>query len=77
MPFRIAHFGEMYDRGVWLAPWLGDNGEFILVAVNSRRRKVAEEIIPAGADHAAAAERLYEALDRDEPEARANLKIVS
>lgn len=76
MPYSVAQFGEMYERGVWLAPWLGDNGEFILVAVTSRRRKVGEETIPAGADHAAAAERLYELLDRVEPEARAHLRVV-
>jgi hypothetical protein len=76
MHFRVAQFGEMYERGVWLAPWLGDNGEFILVAVTSRRRKVAEETVPLAADHAAAAARLYEILDRIEPESRANLKVV-
>jgi hypothetical protein len=76
MIFRIPSFGEMYGRGVWLSPFLGEHGEFVLVAVTSRKRRIAEELVPTGSDHVAAAERLYDLLDAHEPESRANLRVV-
>ncbi len=70
MRYRIADFGEMYGRGVWLSPFLSERGEYILVAVTSQRRMVAQETIPVGADHAAVAEQLWDLLERIEPEDR-------
>lgn len=55
---------------------MGEHGEIVLVAVSSRRRKIAEVTIAAGADHLEAAERLLDDLEAADPDPRAKLKII-
>jgi hypothetical protein len=54
-------------RGVWLAPWFGDHGELVLVAITSDHRKLEELTIPLGADHVRAADELWDRLEAMDP----------
>lgn len=55
-------------RGVWVAPWIGPNGEFVLIAI-TRERKLACEprVIPVGANHVAAGDELWDLLEAADP----------
>jgi hypothetical protein len=67
--------GLGFGRGVWMAPWLGPNGETILVAVTRDRKLIGEPaFVPAGGNHVKAADDLWERLDADDP--IPNLKLV-
>jgi hypothetical protein len=57
-----------FGRGVWLAPWVGPNGEAVFVAV-TRERKLAGEplLVPRGANHMRASDELWARLDADDP----------
>jgi hypothetical protein len=37
---------ELISRGVWMAPYLGENGEIIVFSVRRDRRRVEERAIP-------------------------------
>lgn len=64
----MRHAMVGFGRGVWQAPWMGPNGETILVAVNRDRRQVGAEImIPLGGAHHAASDELWARLERDDP----------
>ena len=67
--------GEAFGRGVWMAPWVGPNGETILVAV-TRERKLAGDpvLVPLGGNHVNAGDELWARLDEDDP--MPNLKLV-
>lgn len=54
-------------RGVWVAPWMGPNGETILVAVKRDDRLVAERMLSFGDDHVQASDELWRALERADP----------
>lgn len=73
---RVAKLGEGVGRGVWIAPWLGKDGEQILVAVTSQRRCIARREVAAGANHVDAAEQLLDLLDVEDPDPRARLKVI-
>ena len=51
-------------RGVWIAPWQGPNGELVLFAMGSHNRLVTDPmVVPAGSDHVAAADMLWDLID--------------
>lgn len=55
-------------RGVWVAPWQGPNGEIVLFSIDSHSKLVAGPfIVPAGSDHIAASEALWEELEAVDP----------
>ena len=78
MPRRASPH-QLADRGVWIAPWIGPQGEVVLVAVTSAHRLAAAPVtVPAGADRIAAAEALWdhlEAVDPDRSPAR-TLRVI-
>lgn len=65
---RQAKVGPMAERGVWIAPWLGPDGETILVAVDQHHRRIGSECrVAAGASHVLAADEMWERVERDDP----------
>jgi hypothetical protein len=66
---------DLLGRGVFQAPWLGPNGELVLLAVRRDHRLNAPPfVVPHGASRISAAESLLDGLDRDD--AIPNLKII-
>lgn len=60
--------GTTFGRGVWVAPWLGENGELIVVAVDRNKRQVGTpRLIPFGGSHMAASNELWDELERHDP----------
>ena len=55
------------ERGVHVAPWMGPNGELVLVAVSRHHRRIAERMIPMGDGHVFAADALWDVLEREDP----------
>ena len=56
-------------RGVWVAPWLGENGETVLLAIDSRRRLVTDPLPVIGTDHVRLATVLWNMLELADPTA--------
>jgi len=54
-------------RGVYLLPWVTEEGGRSLVAVDHRGRRVYEAIAYAEHDQASLAEELWRMLDRQDP----------
>jgi hypothetical protein len=70
---RVAKIGA--GRGVYVAPWMGPDGEIVLLAISRERRLVGEPFtVPIGGNHVAAGEALWERLDIADP--IPDLKIV-
>lgn len=70
----VTHIAE---RGVWVAPWLGDDGELVLIAVTRRGRLAAPPFaIPHGADRVAASDAMWALLDVVDPDTVAVLRAV-
>lgn len=64
----VALLGTRPQRGLHVAPWMGDNGEIVLLAYTARCTLAAPPLeIPWGADSVAMAEQLQELLDRIDP----------
>jgi hypothetical protein len=58
----------MLARGVWRAPWLGPNGELVLLIITHAHRLHGQPvIIPNGADEGANIRRLTGELNRIDP----------
>ncbi len=71
----MQHRTSSFGRGVWMAPWLGPNGEIILAAVDRNHRRIGDEImVPLGGNHLAASDELWDRVDRHDP--IPNLKLV-
>ncbi len=55
-------------RGVWIAPWVGPNGETVLLAITRFRKLVGEPVtIPNGTSHHVACDALWAQLDQEDP----------
>lgn len=68
-PLRTLGLTERPKRGVYIAQWMGPNGEFELLAFTSER-KLATGVpvrIPLGADHGKASDDLWDMLDVIDP----------
>lgn len=64
----VALPGARCKRGLHIAPWMGDNGEIVLLAMTSRHTLAAPPLeIPWGADSVAMAEELEMILERVDP----------
>lgn len=72
----VLRFGEINQRGVYIAPWMGPDGEIVLIAITSRRRKLVEQVIPRGADHVAHAISVQALLDEADPDTRPTLQLA-
>lgn len=61
---RIAKPGEQLGRGVYVAPWMGEHGELVLLAITSTSRLACPPMtIAHGADRVAASDAAWAALD--------------
>lgn len=66
-PQRI---GQFLERGVWKAPWMGPQGEMVLLAVAGSHRLVGEpKLLPRGCDFIAAHDQMWDLLDEGDPSA--------
>lgn len=55
-------------RGVHVCPYLGPDGELVLVAVTSTGRRLCDPVtIPHGADRVGAADALWARLESEDP----------
>jgi hypothetical protein len=64
----MHHGMQSYGRGVWIAPWMGPNGETILVALNRHEHQIGEQImIPLGGNHLAASDELWSRVEKHDP----------
>lgn len=59
--------GKLSKRGVWQAPWMGEEGEMVLIAITSKHRLLRIVTIPPGASRIDAAEALLSELDAADP----------
>lgn len=74
---KRAKPGDEVGRGIWIAPWMGPNGELVLLAITSTKRLAAPPFtIPAGADRVEASVRLLDVLDEVDPDVRLTLKVI-
>ena len=74
---RIATPGHLLPRGVYVAPWMGEDGELILLAITGRQRLAAPPMrLRPGEDRVAASDHLWEALERVDPDLRTRLKAI-
>lgn len=72
---RKAGFGT--GRGVYVAPWHGEEGELVLIAITSRGTLAAPPLeIPHGASRLDAADGLSSLLDQKDPDRRAIMKVI-
>lgn len=57
-----------YDRGIWPAPWLGPNGELVLLAITrTHHLNGSPVIVPHGGSRIKIAGDMLAQLDRDDP----------
>ena len=72
---RKAQADDGVGRGVFIAPWFGPNGEFVLLAI-TREKKLAcaPRVVPIGGNHVAAGDEMWDLLEKDDP--IPTLKIV-
>jgi len=75
---RPAPLHNLLNRGVWLAPWCGSEGEMVLLAITSRHRlAVPPVVIPNGASRVDAANLLWDQLEQSDPEPpSARLRVI-
>lgn len=74
---RTAAVGQQLRKGVYVAPWMGPDGELVLLAITATRRLAVPPLtIAHGADRVAASDELWDALDQAEPDPRARLKAI-
>lgn len=69
MHVPTAELRGLLDRGVYKAPWMGPNGEIVLLAVTSKHCLVSLSpiVIPAGSNHVQAVDELWDMLDAIDP----------
>jgi hypothetical protein len=61
-------------RGVYVAPWLGDDDELVLMGITTKGRLVcAPVVVPNGASRLAASDAIWEVLDELDPIPRLHL----
>lgn len=65
---RKANGGANVGRGVWVAPWMGPDGETILVAVKRNGRLATWTMLRPGDDHVGASDDLWSILEAQDPE---------
>lgn len=73
---RKAKVGDAQRRGVFAAPWMGENGEILLVAVTSDGRRIAERSVAFGESAHSIADELWDLLEAADPDRRATLRAI-
>jgi hypothetical protein len=63
-------------RGVFQAPWLGPNGEMVLVSINSRHEKHEELTVTHGANRIDVGEAMEARLDAADPQNEAKPRAL-
>lgn len=68
----------MLERGVWVAPWMGPDGEMVLLAITSRAQLATgvPTIVPNGASQVEASDRLWDIVEAVDPDVRAQLRVI-
>jgi hypothetical protein len=68
MAIPNADTSKLLERGVWKAPWMGPNGELVLLAVTSGRQLlVPPAVLVLGSDYIATFDALWELLEARDP----------
>lgn len=68
----------LLNRAVHIAPWQGENGEIVLIAVTARGTLLREPLTVAlRGDHIAAADALWDELDRADPRVPAKREVAA
>ena len=71
-----AAIGELLERGVWSAPWIGPNGELVLLAVTEASKLAAPPyIVPDGASRIDAADLMWDEIEAHERR-RSSLHLI-
>lgn len=66
--YPVAVFGESHPRGLYIAPWLGADGELVLLAIRADRRLNEPPLsLPLGANSVEMAESMEARLDASDP----------
>ena len=74
---RMALPGRSVQRGVYVAPWMGEGGELVLLAITSHQRLAAPPLeLRPGEDRVAASDRLWDALERVDPDPKVKLRAI-
>jgi hypothetical protein len=75
---RVAKPGYIADRGVWIANFLGPNGEMVLLPVTSKGMLATglPVIVPNGASRIDASDRCWDAIEATDPEPFMRLKAI-
>lgn len=77
---RPASSASLLPRGVWKAPWMGPNGEMVLLAVTACHALACPPVtIPRGSDHTLAVDQLWAHLEATDPDTRpaSHLRVIS
>lgn len=53
---------DLQGRGVWVAPWLGPDGETILVAITRDKREARKVYVPQNVNPQPATDELWDTL---------------
>jgi len=61
---------EPLPRGLSIAPWVGPEGETVLLVITSQRRKLTEVVVPWGANRLELEAKLFTWLDETDPPTR-------
>lgn len=63
-----TEMGLDLPRGVYQAPWIGPDGEVVLIAITRQHKLAAGPVtVPHGASRVGAADELWAVLDRVDP----------
>jgi len=76
MPVPPLCLVEPLPRGLSIAPWVGPNGEVVLIVTTSQHRKLTEVVVPGTANHLAIEAKLFAWLDEVDPPPREPLRLV-
>lgn len=59
--------GRLLERGVHVEPYLGPNGETVLVLIDHHHRKIGERLVQVGDSHLDIADEAWDEVDRLDP----------
>lgn len=72
-----AGTGKLLERGVWKAPWMGPEGEMVLLVVTAGHRLLIQpSMLALGSDYIATYDALWELLDARDPQTAAQTESL-
>jgi hypothetical protein len=72
---RKAKNRAAHERGVYVAPWIGPNGETVLIAISRAGHLVGDPLtIPIGGNHVGSGDDMWDRLEADDPVP--NLRVI-